>query len=227
LARQRVGIFGGTFNPIHIGHLRSAEEVREAQSFDRILFVPSGSPPHKARQGIAPATHRVEMVRRAIAGHRRFRVCTVEIDRGGRSYSVDTLRELRAATPTARFAFIIGLDAFREIATWKEYTALFALCDLIVTSRPAVSAPPALRSLVPVAARKDFWYQPGSTTLTHCSGHQIIFQQLTDIDVSASTIRDRLAAGHSIRYLVPRSVEQYITKHHLYAPRSTRVDLDR
>ncbi len=216
---QRIGIFGGTFNPIHIGHLRSAEEVREAQHLDRVLFVPSGSPPHKAWHGIAPAAARVEMVRRAIAGNRHFRLSTTEVDRGGRSYSVDTLRSLSAAAPRARFAFILGLDAFREIATWKDYRALFELCDLVVTSRPAPSAPTALLAVLPVAVRRDFWYLPDSTTLRHRTGHHIFFQQLTDIDVSSSAVRERTAAGLSIRYLVPRAVEQYIHKHSLYSQR--------
>lgn len=217
MTTKRIGIFGGTFNPIHVGHLRSAEEVGEAQALDRILFVPSGSPPHKAWHGVASATHRVEMVRRAIAGNRRFRLSTVETERRGHSYAVDTVRALAAAAPSTRFAFILGLDAFREISTWKSYATLFELCDLIVTSRPTGQPETRLLELLPVAARGDFWYQPDSTTLSHRSGHQISFQQLTDLDVSATRIRERVAAGLSVRYLLPRSVEQYIRRHSLYS----------
>lgn len=159
------------------------------------------------------------MVRGAIAGNRHFRLSTVEVDRRGRSYSVDTVRTLSAAAPRARFAFILGLDAFREISTWKDYRSLFELCDLIVTSRPTPTAPTPLLAALPVAARRDFWYLPDSTTLRHRTGHHIFFQQLTDIDVSSSAIRARTAAGLSIRYLVPRSVEQYIHRHSLYSQR--------
>ena len=163
---MRVGIFGGTFNPIHIAHLRSAEEVREAQQLDYVLFVPSATPPHKHRDGLAAAEYRLAMVKLAIAGNRRFRASTVEIDRGGRSYSVDTLRLLRAQMPEAKFCFILGMDAFREIATWKDYRSLFALCDLVVTSRPPYPARP-LRTALPVAVRAEFCYSARSKALEH------------------------------------------------------------
>lgn len=216
---RRIGIFGGTFNPIHLGHLRSAEEVREAQQLDQVWFTPSGSPPHKSWHGVAPGLHRAEMVRLAIAGNRAFRLCTVELERRGHSYSVDTVRELRECNPGIELAFILGLDAFREITTWKDYAELFSLCDWIVTSRPGGLLPRRLRELLPVAARKSFWYQRGSATLTHHSGHRIVFQQLTDLDVSATTIRERVRSGSSVRYLLPATVERYIRQHHLYGER--------
>jgi nicotinate-nucleotide adenylyltransferase len=215
---KRIGIFGGTFNPIHIGHLRSAEEVREAQGLDRILFVPSAQPPHKQAAGLVSAAHRLAMVRLAIAGNPSFRVSPIEIERGGRSFSVDTLRALRTRLPRARFAFILGIDAFREIATWKDFRSIFTLCDLVVTSRPPVHAA-ALRAALPVAVRSEFCYRPASRTLEHRTGNQIVFQRLSDLDVSASALRDRLLHHQSIRYLVPTSVERYITRHGLYAPR--------
>ncbi len=217
-AGARIGIFGGTFNPIHIGHLRSAEEVRETQGLDRILFVPSAQPPHKRAAGLVSAAHRLAMVRLAIAGNPSFRVSPIEIERGGRSVSVDTLRALRVRLPRARFAFILGIDAFREIATWKDYRSIFTLCDLVVTSRPPVRAA-ALRAALPVAVHSEFCYRPASRTLEHRTGNQIVFQRLSDLDVSASALRDRLLHQQSIRYLVPTSVERYITRHGLYAPR--------
>jgi nicotinate-nucleotide adenylyltransferase len=212
---QRIGVFGGTFNPIHIGHLRSAEEVCEAQGLDRVLFIPSASPPHKRADGLVSAAHRLAMVRLAIAGNPRFRVSAIEIERGGPSFSVDTLRMLRARVPRARFAFILGIDAFREIATWKSYRSLFALCDMIVTSRPPVHAA-ALRTALPVAARGEFCYRACSRTLEHRTGNQVVFQPLNDLDISASALRERLRQGLSIRYLVPPSVERYIARHGLY-----------
>jgi nicotinate-nucleotide adenylyltransferase len=223
----RIGIFGGTFNPIHIGHLRSAEEVGETQGLDRILFVPSATPPHKQADGLVSAAHRLAMVRLAIAGNPRFRVSTIEIERAGRSFSVDTLCALRAHQPRAHFAFILGIDAFREIATWKDYRRIFALCDVIVTSRPplrvaglraATLRAAMLRAALPVAVRSEFCYRPASRTLEHRTGNQILFQRLSDLDISASTLRDRLRHGLSIRYLVPTSVHRYIARHELYGP---------
>jgi nicotinate-nucleotide adenylyltransferase len=217
---MRIGIFGGTFNPIHLAHLRSAEEVREAQHLDRILFIPSATPPHKRRNGLAPAPHRLAMVRLAIRGNPHFRVSTIEIDRRGRSYSVDTLRALHAQLPQTCFFFILGMDAFREISTWKEYTHLFDLCNLAVTSRPAYDAAPPLRSL-PVAVRADFCYRRDLKRLEHRTGNQLIFQRISDLDISASAIRQRLQRGLSIRYLVSTSIERYIARHRLYARRVT------
>lgn len=212
----RIGVFGGTFNPIHIGHLRSAEEVCEAQQLDRVLFIPSASPPHKRADGLAAAAHRLAMVRLAIAGNPRFRVSTIELERGGPSFSVDTLQALRARLPRARFAFILGIDAFREIATWKSYRSLFGLCDMIVTSRPPLRAA-AVRAAIPVAVRPEFCYRGASRTLEHRTGNHIVFQRLSDLDISASALRARLHDGLSIRYLVPTAVERYIARHHLYA----------
>jgi nicotinate-nucleotide adenylyltransferase len=213
---RRIGILGGTFNPIHLGHLRSAEEVREAQRLDRVLFIPSASPPHKRHDGLASAPHRLAMARRAVSGNPFFRVSTIEIERSGHSYSVDTLRALHVRMPGAAFAFIIGMDAFREIDTWKDYESIFELCDLVVTSRPP-RAETALIDLLPVAVRDQFWYAGGD--LAHRTGNRILFQRISDLDISASAIRERLAAGLSIRYLVPPAVERYIVRHGLYGRR--------
>jgi nicotinate-nucleotide adenylyltransferase len=212
---MRIGILGGTFNPIHLAHLRSAEEVRQVQGLDRVLYIPSANPPHKGNHNLASPAHRLAMVRRAIAGNPHFRVSTIEIERRGRSYSVDTLLALRARLPKARFAFIIGIDAFREIGTWKSYRTLFGLCDIIVTSRPP-HVNSRLRSLLPVAARGDFCYRSETDELEHATGHRIVFQRISDLDISASFIREQLARGRSIKYLVPASVERYIVAHHLY-----------
>jgi nicotinate-nucleotide adenylyltransferase len=213
---RRVGLFGGTFNPIHLGHLRSAEEVCEALGLDEILFIPSATPPHKRGDGVAPAAQRLAMVKLAIAGNARFRVSTIEINRRGRSYSVDTLRVLRTRMPRTHFSFIMGIDAFREIATWKEYRSIFGLCDVVVISRPPDNAL-SLRAALPVAARGDFCYRPRSRTVEHSTGNRIIFQSITQLDISASSIRRRVRRTQSIRYLVPASVERYIARHGLYA----------
>lgn len=219
---RSIGIFGGTFNPIHFGHLRSAEEVREARRLDRIVFVPSATPPHKSRAELASAEHRYAMVRRAIAGNPGFRASRIEIDRPGRSYSVDTVETLRRRHPNARLGFILGLDAFHEIETWKEFRRLFGLCDLIVTSRPPHVAVDLLAA-IPVVARGDFCYGPTSEELTHESGHRVIFQRISDLEISATGLRRMCRRGRSLRYLVPASVERYIARHALYGA-ATGVD---
>jgi len=215
---MRIGVFGGTFDPIHIAHLRSAEEAREQLGLDRVLFVPAADPPHKTRP-VTAAAHRLAMVRLAIAGHPAFRVSTLEIDRGGRSYTVDTLRALRERSPAdTELTLLIGWDAFLEIGTWKQYRTLFELADVAVWTRPphAVRAP---RALLPVAARRDFCYGQDHQTLRHRTGNQIRFLTVTALDISASAIRLRLRRGQSIRYLVPLGVERYLSRHRLYARR--------
>lgn len=215
---RRLGVYGGTFDPIHLGHLRAAEEAREQLGLERVLFVPSGDPPHK-RRPLASAGHRLTMVRRAVAANPWFRVSTIEVDRRGRSYTIDTLHAVRAHVASdMALTLLIGLDAFAEIGTWKRYTELFALADLAVWSRPRATAH-RLRALLPVAARADFCYGPDHQTLVHRTGNQIRFLSVTAFDVSASDIRSRVQRGLSIRYLVPRSVERYITRHALYAGR--------
>jgi nicotinate-nucleotide adenylyltransferase len=215
---MRIGIFGGTFNPIHLAHLRSAEEVCEAQRLDRILFIPSATPPHKRGNGLTPAVHRLAMVRLAIRGNPHFRVSTIEVDRRGRSYSVDTLRALHTRMPRAHFFFVLGMDAFREIRTWRDYRSIFGLCNLVVTSRPAYDDS-ALIDALPVAVRAEFCYRPKAKRLEHRTGNQVIYQRISDLDISASAVRQRLHSGLSIRYLVPATVERYIVQHRLYARR--------
>lgn len=214
-----MGIFGGSFNPIHIGHLRAAEEVREAQHLDRVLFVPAAIPPHKSHRQLASPEQRLEMVRLAISGNRAFTVSDIELRRRGRSYSVDTLRELRAQFPHWQLYFIVGLDAFAEIDTWKEFERLFELSHFVVVSRPGIPIRP-LRQLLPVVTRKAFWYAPDGLTLVHRSGHSVVFQRITGFDVSATAIRQALFQGRSVRYLVPQPVERYILRHGLYQGRS-------
>jgi len=211
----RLGIFGGTFDPIHLAHLRCAEEVREALGLDRVLFVPAAIPPHKRGRHVAAAAHRLAMVRLAIARNPHFILSAVELDRPGRSYSVDTLRILREGMRGTRFTLLLGLDAFREIRTWKEYQTLFTLTDVAVFSRPPYPLS-AARGLLPVATRRQFCYGRDRRTLVHESGHRIRFLRVTSLDISASDIRHRLRHGASIRYLVPPAVEQYLNRHRLY-----------
>jgi len=213
---MRIGVFGGTFDPVHYGHLRCAEEARELLELDRVLFVPAATPPHKRHRAVAAAGHRVEMLRLAISGNRAFAVSTIEIDRPGTSYSVDTLRLIKSRLPGAtEIVFLLGLDAFREIHTWKDYRSLFTLADFGVFSRPPYRFA-NLRALLPVASRRDFCYGPTRRVLVHGSGSRVLYLNLTGLDISASVIRQRVQRGQSIRYLLPVSVERYITRTRLY-----------
>lgn len=217
-AAPRIGVFGGTFDPIHVAHLRCAEEAREQLGLDRVLFVPAADPPHKAGRRIAAAHHRLAMVKLAAAGNPRFRISTVEMERRGPSYTVDTLRSLRLRlSPGARLVLLLGLDAFRELDTWKEYRRLFTLADLAVWTRPPGGAR-ATRALLPVAARREFCYAKDQRTLIHHTGTRIQFLTVTALDISASDIRRRLRRGQSVRYLLPPAVERYVTREGLYQP---------
>jgi nicotinate-nucleotide adenylyltransferase len=215
---RHLGLFGGTFDPVHLGHLRCAEETREQLGLDEVLFVPAADPPHK-RWRITPARHRLAMLRLAVAGNPAFRVSTLEIDRGGLSYTIDTIRTLRERlSAKTKLTLLLGFDAFRELDTWKEYRTIFTLVDIAVWTRPPFNwrAP---RTSLPVAAQREFCYGPGRRALIHRTGNQIRFLTVTALDVSASAIRLRRQRGRSVRYLVPPAVERYMSRHRLYARR--------
>ena len=189
----RVGILGGTFNPIHIGHLLIAQDALEAARLDRVLFIPSAAPPHKPLADNVSAAHRLRMVKLAIAGDSRFGVDELEIRRGGKSYSVDTLTELRRRHPRAEFHFIIGADSLSELHLWKNARQLVKLCRFIAVARPGHVARPA-----------------------RLSGLRYQLLDAHPCGVSSREIRQRVAAGKSIRYLVPDAVRRYIARHKLY-----------
>ena len=216
-----IGIFGGTFDPIHMAHLRAAEDVREALDLAEIRFVPSAVPPHKDARAVTAPAERLRMLELATAGIPDFRVWPVELERQGPSYSIDTIRALRAEIgPSRRIAFILGRDAFAEFDTWKEHAAIFALCDVVVMTRPPHRENLTIAD-IPVAARQAFCYDPASGSYHHESGHRVIPLSVVPLDISATDIRARLAAGRSIRFLVPAAVEAYLASTHLY--RSTHA----
>jgi nicotinate-nucleotide adenylyltransferase len=211
----RIGIFGGTFNPVHLGHLRSAEEVREAFALDRIYFVPASQPPHKKTNALADAKHRLRMVELAVADNPSFIASAIELERSGPSYSIDTIRRFHTDLPDAVFFFILGLDAFREIHTWKEYTLIPSLCNLIVTSRPGLSTS-SIDQFIPVALQTTLWYDPALKMYRHTSGHCLVFHEIQGLNISASQVRQIVRQRKSLRYLVPSAVEAYITEHTFY-----------
>lgn len=213
---MKIGIFGGTFDPIHWGHLRSAEEVREAFGLDRILFIPAAVPPHRKKQPGASPKDRLAMVRLAVAKNPGFSVSDIELRRDGKSYSIDTVRYLaKRRSSMDSLYFILGLDAFRLIGSWRNFREMFTLCNMIVTSRPGYRDSLSLRGM-PVAVRSLFCYDFRKRVYRHKSGTHLYFFKITDIAISASKIRDRLREGKSIRYLVPLEVESYIKKRGLY-----------
>lgn len=210
-----IGIFGGTFNPIHLGHLRAAEEVREGQHLDEIWLVPAAMPPHKQPTALVSPAHRLRMVELAVRDVPGFRVSSLEVERAGPSYTIDTLHAVREQIGDTRLVFILGSDAFAELHTWKRYAEIFQMCDVVVVTRPP--APAQLDSAqIPLAAREAFWYDSTSGSFRHESGHVLRLQRITGLDISAESIRARVADHRSIRFLVPPAVESYIVEHALY-----------
>jgi nicotinate-nucleotide adenylyltransferase len=211
----KLGILGGTFNPIHLAHLRVAEEVRELCGLDRVLFIPAAMPPHKALADDIPFAHRCAMVRAAIADHPQFAVSDLEARRPGKSYSVRTLELLREEYPDDEFYFIIGMDSYRSLEIWKDYPRLFDLANLVVAARPGSAGDDPLR-LLPVVIQDQFCYDDQGGRLLHRSGNRVIFLSETFLDISSTHIRKLVAAGRSLRYLVPAAVADYIDRHGLY-----------
>ncbi len=212
---MKLGILGGTFNPIHHAHLRIAEEVREACALDQVLFLPAALPPHKEVAGDTPFAHRLAMVNAAIADNPHFASSDLETRRTGKSYSVHTLEILREERPQDELYFIIGMDSFRDLASWREYPRLFELAHLVVASRPGVETEDP-RTLLPIAIRTEFCYNCASKSLRHKSGTSVIFLQETFLDISSTRIRHLVKQGRSVRYLVHPLVNEYIVSHGLY-----------
>lgn len=212
---MKIGIFGGTLNPIHFGHLRSAEEVREAFSLDKVLFVPSAFPPHKRKEDVELPQHRIEMTRIAIEGNRYFDVSDMEAKRGGFSYSVDTVEQIKKERPDAEIHFILGVDAFFEIESWKDYRRFLSLCNFIIVTRPGYERKSLAESL-PLEVRDEFCYDSAKGCYGHALGHCLNFLEVTLLDISSTEIRKRLKTGKSIKYLVPQKVEEYLKENKLY-----------
>ena len=212
---MKVGLFGGTFNPIHRGHLYSAAQVRAAFGLDRIHFIPSAAPPHKPAADLASARHRYNMVVLAVADEPAFAASRIELDRDGPSFSVDTLRAFRADLHLDSIAFVIGMDAFVEIESWRDFSEIPRLCDLIVTTRPGAGIPPA-GGLIPVALRPAFWYDFTHRCYRHDSGHTLTLYMLNGLPIAASTIRANVRAGRSTQDDLPPAVADYIARHGLY-----------
>jgi nicotinate-nucleotide adenylyltransferase len=217
----RLGLLGGTFNPIHNGHLAIASQSREALDLDQILFIPTNDPPHKSSHNLAPAKDRYEMVRLAIASDPFFALSDVELRRPGKSYSIDTIRQLQAEYgQQTQLLFMIGLDAFLDFPSWREPETLLTLCSFVVISRPGMSfqslSNMASLPALPVQLLADLDTGRLSTVDFAVGEQRLICLRLPPCEVSASDIRTRIKQGRSVANLLPPSVESYIIRHHLY-----------
>jgi nicotinate-nucleotide adenylyltransferase len=195
---MRLGIFGGTFDPIHVGHLILAEQCREVCALDKVWFMVAGSPPHKP-DARAPVSHRLEMARIAIAGHPAFEVSEIEAARPGRSYSVETLEDVSRQRPGDHLFFLIGADSLADLPFWREPERIARLATIVVVNRPGIEE-------IDRAKLPDLG--PGANPL--------IVVAVPPIGIASSDLRKRIGAGRSIRYLVPRGVEAYIEAQGLY-----------
>ncbi len=213
---MKIGIIGGTFNPIHIAHLRIAEEIREEFDLAKVIFVPAAAPPHKLLAGDLPFSSRYEMVKLAIRENPGFSISDIEGKRGGKSYSIDTLRAFRTVHPDDEFFFVIGSDSFIDIGSWREHAAIFGCCNVVVVERPGFIVD-ALDKALPVAIAQEFCYYGAEKRLAHQSGYSVYYKEGIPLEISSSVIRQLRRAGRSIRYLVPEAVEDYIKEKRLYA----------
>jgi nicotinate-nucleotide adenylyltransferase len=211
----KIGILGGTFNPIHLGHLRVAEEIGEDLTLDKVYLIPSGIPPHKSQAPIADFSHRLEMVRLASAVSPLLEIWDIEGMRGGFSYSIDTLQSFHTFFGLdLELFFIIGTDAFLEIKTWKEYRNLFRYASFVVINRPGYSTERLMTFLDSLHA--GFEWSSKKECFLHPSGTVLLRRDITLMDISASKIREKVRNGKSIRFLVPEAVRNYIEKEGVY-----------
>ena len=214
---RKVAFFGGTFDPVHLGHLMPAVRAAEAFGFDALVFVPTGQPPHKLGEPLTPFAHRFAMVALATQPYDRFLVSAIEAERTGPSYTVDTLRELKGRFAAERHFFLMGSDSFAQIGTWHNWEELLDLADLVVLHRPTVwgdelaaGVPAPLRPYMrAVQAQRDVPEPERGSQRIYLLAHE-------PFPIAASDLRERLRTGLAIREFVPPEVHRYIVKHRLY-----------
>ena len=217
-----IGVLGGTFDPVHMAHLRVAEEFADAIELGKVRFIPTGTPPHRGIPRIGGA-HRLEMVRLAINGNPRFEADDREIRREGVCYTFDTLNELRAELGTRPLCLLMGSDAFSTLTSWHRWEELFDLAHIVIAHRPGFSAQ-LLQSSLPGPLRKIYLQRLSASTriLRRDSAGAVYVMQVTALDIAATQIRGLLARGGSARYLVPEAVLDYIDRNSLYKERDAR-----
>jgi nicotinate-nucleotide adenylyltransferase len=219
MKKMRIGLFGGTFNPIHLGHLRAAEIVQKRFLLDKVLFIPSYTPPHKNSVEIAPPFARLEMVKIACSSYPQFLPSSVEIEAKGKSYSILTVNKIEKMFPEAWIFFILGVDSFLEIETWREYEELLQLCFFIVVSRPGYRLEEAKE--ITGKYRERMYEIPESGESSEIresllSSFQIFLLPISALDIASTEIRNRAKKGSSLKRMVPDAVEAYIKENRLY-----------
>ena len=221
---MRIGIFGGAFNPIHYGHLLLADEVSERLQCDRFIFVPAARPPHKPETELAPATDREAMVRLAIDDHPTFEVSSIEIERPGISYSVETVGALvKQCGPETTLFFLIGGETFLELPSWKDPEVLAALATLTVVPRqgsPFDPESPAAHKVLTLLGNRRWNIVPDDDPLAEIRKDRVLLMRATSLPISASDLRRRAREGRSLRFRVPPVVDAYIRSHGVYRSRA-------
>lgn len=215
---MKIGLMGGSFDPVHAGHLRAAEEISERLALDEMVFIPTLVSPHKSSETMTASSHRLNMLNLSAKRNSRFRVSDMELRREPPSYTIDTLRALKQSGSENGYYFIMGCELFAEIDTWKDFAELFNYSSFVVLRRPgydfADSASP-----IPLALKNDFRYSysgAGMDVFAHKSSNKLFFADIAGIRVSSTEVRELARHGNSLRYLVPREVERYIAENGLY-----------
>jgi len=217
MRKDRIGVFGGTFNPIHNGHVKAALQVQKTFLLDKVLVIPSYIPPHKGIPNVAPPEHRLQMIKLAVASYPRFIPSSVEIEAKGKSYSILTLKKLRHQFPGTLMFFILGIDAFLEIDTWREYEKVLEQCHFIVISRPGYSLHDA-KKLLGGKYKGRMIQVSGAAELSEMMGlpSKIYLMSIDALDIASKDIRRMVRKGESITGLVAEDVKEYIHRHNLY-----------
>jgi nicotinate-nucleotide adenylyltransferase len=214
----QIGLFGGTFNPIHLGHLRAAQEVLEHFELDKIMFIPSALPPHKQTHHLTDAEDRLEMIRLSVRNCPEFEVSDAELKRPGRSYTIDTVHYFRSALPNAKLYFIIGMDAFLEIDKWKSYQELFSLISFIVMARPgAGNRLDKLETYLQSQISEDYRFSEADMAYGHPEKQSVFKIEVSPLDISSSAIRQLICQKKSPRFLIPEAVENFIAARRLFS----------
>ncbi|CCQ90207.1 putative nicotinate-nucleotide adenylyltransferase [Nitrospina gracilis 3/211] len=221
-SHEQIGILGGSFDPVHNGHLGLAREARATFSLDRVLFIPAAIPPHKRDRDITPTHHRLEMLRRALENENGFEISEIEIERGGVSYTRDTLEELQSRWPNAQISLIMGADTFRDFSTWKQYDRVLKASHILVASRPGHTLDEAAEDMKTLISDLPFSYRPEDSDHTRrtffCrqTGRRIALFPIPPEAVSSTEIRDALRRGDAVKKMLPPAVSGYIMTHRLY-----------
>lgn len=220
---KHIGLFGGTFNPVHFGHLRSAAEVRASFLLDKICFIPSALPPHKIPSGIADANYRLEMTQIAIKGYPEFFVSDVELNRQGPSYTIDTVKHFQSnQTEPAVFYLILGLDAFLEIDTWKSFKELFRVIPFIVMTRPGFNYCDnkdkftVISDFLKTKISDGYLFSDKDSGYIHKIYQPVYILDITPIDISSTNIRMLIKKKEPVSFLMPQGVELFIKNKGLY-----------